>query len=81
MGLQDALRTRFIEDWCNVLKTGEQSKPLVGPGLLAVSLCSWALAERTVDPFVGKVDPTPEPSLSLVILSNVRMRLSSGAYP
>ncbi|MDK1019615.1 MAG: hypothetical protein QGD89_09470 [Actinomycetota bacterium] len=27
---EDALRTRFIENWCKVLKVSEHSKPLVG---------------------------------------------------
>jgi hypothetical protein len=29
---QDALRTRFIEDWCKVLQTVEYSKPLLRQG-------------------------------------------------
>ena len=29
---QDALRTRFIENWCKVLQTGEHSKPLLRQG-------------------------------------------------
>jgi hypothetical protein len=31
-GSQDALRTRFIEDWCKVLQTVEYSKPLLRRG-------------------------------------------------
>ena len=30
--LQDALRTRFIENWCKVLRTVECSKPVLRPG-------------------------------------------------
>jgi hypothetical protein len=29
---QDALRTRFIENWCKVVQTGEHSKPLLRRG-------------------------------------------------
>ena len=29
---QDALRTRFIENWCKVVQTGEYSKPLLLKG-------------------------------------------------
>ena len=32
LDLQDALRTRFIENWCKVVQTVEHSKPLLRLG-------------------------------------------------
>ena len=29
---QDALRTRFVGNWCRVMQTGEHSKPVLQPG-------------------------------------------------
>ena len=50
LALQDALRTRFIENWCKMLQTVEYSKPLLRLGYRVYPPGQGVVAERTSNP-------------------------------